>query len=325
MGQGARARALEARGAAGRDHDRRGGQRLGRPAGRAGGLRDRGLARRLRPGRRLARRRARAVRRARGAARARRREAARRPALRRLGRRGGRALRAQPVRLVRLRGDARDRRGPRPQGPRRRAARGRRRPTTTSTSRRSTSRARSCRARGRTSSCTSSRARCSRAATSRRRPCSARSGSSAAPRCSAGAPSHAGATPMDMRQDSFLAAARAALDIREVGLAHEGGYCTTGGASSEPGVVTAVAGRTELLLDQRHLDADELAAMLDGGRRGVRARGRGVRLHGRGQAPVVDPADPVRRAADRLRQGGARHGHGDPARARCTTPPRWRG
>jgi N-carbamoyl-L-amino-acid hydrolase len=77
-----------------------------------------------------------------------------------------------------------------------------------------------------------------------------------------GRASHAGATPMDMRQDSFLAAARAALLIRDVGFAHEGGYCTTGGASSEPGVVTAVAGRTELLLDQRHLDADELAAML---------------------------------------------------------------
>ena len=78
-----------------------------------------------------------------------------------------------------------------------------------------------------------------------------------------GRAAHAGATPMDMRQDSFLAAARAALLIQEVGLAHEGGYCTTGGASSDPGVVTAVAGRTELLLDQRHLDADELAAMLE--------------------------------------------------------------
>jgi N-carbamoyl-L-amino-acid hydrolase len=77
-----------------------------------------------------------------------------------------------------------------------------------------------------------------------------------------GRAAHAGATPMDMRQDSFLAAARAALLIRDVGFAHEGGYCTTGGASSDPGVVTAVAGRTELLLDQRHLDAGELAAML---------------------------------------------------------------
>jgi hydantoinase/carbamoylase family amidase len=77
-----------------------------------------------------------------------------------------------------------------------------------------------------------------------------------------GRAAHAGATPMDMRQDSFLAAARAALEIQKIGLAHEGGYATTGGAKSDPGVVTAVAGRTELLLDQRHLDADELAAML---------------------------------------------------------------
>ena len=77
-----------------------------------------------------------------------------------------------------------------------------------------------------------------------------------------GRAAHAGATPMDLRQDSFLAAAQAALAIREVGVRHEGGVCTTGGATSEPGVVTAVAGKTEMLLDQRHLDADELAAML---------------------------------------------------------------
>jgi hydantoinase/carbamoylase family amidase len=77
-----------------------------------------------------------------------------------------------------------------------------------------------------------------------------------------GRAAHAGATPMALRQDSFLAAAQAALAIREVGVRHEGGVCTTGGATSEPGVVTAVAGRTEMLLDQRHLDADELAAML---------------------------------------------------------------
>jgi N-carbamoyl-L-amino-acid hydrolase len=77
-----------------------------------------------------------------------------------------------------------------------------------------------------------------------------------------GRAAHAGATPMDLRQDSFLAAAQAALAIREVGLRHEGGVCTTGGATSEPGVVTAIAGKTEMLLDQRHLDADELAAML---------------------------------------------------------------
>ena len=77
-----------------------------------------------------------------------------------------------------------------------------------------------------------------------------------------GRAAHAGATPMDLRQDSFLAAAQAALAIRQVGVRHEGGVCTVGGATSEPGVVTAIAGRTEMLLDQRHLDAGELAAML---------------------------------------------------------------
>jgi N-carbamoyl-L-amino-acid hydrolase len=76
-----------------------------------------------------------------------------------------------------------------------------------------------------------------------------------------GETAHAGATPMAMRRDSFMAAAQAALAIREVGFAHEG-VCTIGGATSEPGVVTAVPGRTEMLLDQRHLDPGELAAML---------------------------------------------------------------
>ena len=77
-----------------------------------------------------------------------------------------------------------------------------------------------------------------------------------------GQAAHAGATPMSLRRDSFAAAAQAALAMREIGLSHEGGVCTVGGATSEPGVVTAVAGRTEMLLDQRHLDPGELASML---------------------------------------------------------------
>ena len=80
-----------------------------------------------------------------------------------------------------------------------------------------------------------------------------------------GQASHAGATPMTHRRDSFAAAAQAALAIREVGIDHDG-VCTVGGATSEPGVITAVAGRTEMLLDQRHLDPGELAAMLDDAR-----------------------------------------------------------
>jgi N-carbamoyl-L-amino-acid hydrolase len=76
-----------------------------------------------------------------------------------------------------------------------------------------------------------------------------------------GQAAHAGATPMRLRRDTFMATSQAALAIREIGIRHEG-VCTVGGATSEPGVVTAVPGRTEMLLDQRHLDSDGLAAML---------------------------------------------------------------
>ena len=76
-----------------------------------------------------------------------------------------------------------------------------------------------------------------------------------------GQTAHAGATPMGLRRDTFSATAQAALAIREVGFKHDG-VCTVGRATSEPGVITAVPGRTEMLLDQRHLDPDKLAAML---------------------------------------------------------------
>jgi hydantoinase/carbamoylase family amidase len=77
-----------------------------------------------------------------------------------------------------------------------------------------------------------------------------------------GQTAHAGSTPMADRRDSFAATSQTALAVREIGFGHEGGVCTVGGATSEPGVVTAVAGRTEMLLDQRHLDPGTLAAML---------------------------------------------------------------
>lgn len=75
-----------------------------------------------------------------------------------------------------------------------------------------------------------------------------------------GQAAHAGSTPMHLRQDSLAAAARAALEIRESAIRH-GGVATVGRMSSTPGVITAVAGRTEMQLDQRHLQADSLAAM----------------------------------------------------------------
>jgi hydantoinase/carbamoylase family amidase len=75
-----------------------------------------------------------------------------------------------------------------------------------------------------------------------------------------GQAAHAGSTPMRLRRDSLAAAARAALDIRESAIAR-GGVATVGRMQTTPGVITAVPGRTEMQLDQRHLDPHELAAM----------------------------------------------------------------
>jgi hydantoinase/carbamoylase family amidase len=76
-----------------------------------------------------------------------------------------------------------------------------------------------------------------------------------------GQAAHAGSTPMRLRRDALAAAATAALAIREVGIRHEG-VTTVGAMRAEPGVITAIAGECEMMLDLRHLDADALATML---------------------------------------------------------------
>jgi N-carbamoyl-L-amino-acid hydrolase len=75
-----------------------------------------------------------------------------------------------------------------------------------------------------------------------------------------GQAAHAGTMPMEMRRDSFRAAARFALEIAEIGRRHDG-VTTVGFAQCWPGVVTAVAGETRITMDMRHIDAGELAAM----------------------------------------------------------------
>jgi N-carbamoyl-L-amino-acid hydrolase len=77
-----------------------------------------------------------------------------------------------------------------------------------------------------------------------------------------GQASHAGTTPMDRRRDAGLAAADAALRIERIGRSR-GGMATTGAVALRPGIATAVAGEAELLVDLRHPDAGELAAMLE--------------------------------------------------------------
>ncbi len=76
-----------------------------------------------------------------------------------------------------------------------------------------------------------------------------------------GQTAHAGSTPMVMRRDALAAAARLALEIREIAKRH-GGVCTMGSVITRPGLVTAVAGQCDCTLDQRHLDKDALATML---------------------------------------------------------------
>ena len=72
-----------------------------------------------------------------------------------------------------------------------------------------------------------------------------------------GQASHAGSTPMDQRRDALLAAARLALEVRELARTR-GGVGTVGRIDSEPGIPTAVAGVATALVDQRHVEAGGL-------------------------------------------------------------------
>jgi N-carbamoyl-L-amino-acid hydrolase len=66
---------------------------------------------------------------------------------------------------------------------------------------------------------------------------------------------------MDRRRDAGLAAAAGALRVEEIGRTR-GGVATTGALTLRPGIPTAVAGEAELVVDLRHPEAQDLAAML---------------------------------------------------------------
>lgn len=76
-----------------------------------------------------------------------------------------------------------------------------------------------------------------------------------------GQAAHSGSTPMDKRRDALGAAAKFHLAIREIAVRH-GGVCTCGSVKTLPGIVTSVVAQCDITLDQRHMDADHLAAML---------------------------------------------------------------
>ena len=114
--------------------------------------------------------------------------------------------------------------------------------------------------------------------------CSARSASSATGSPGRGQAAHAGSTPMDKRRDALAGAAKLALEIREIAArTGDGAVCTSGGVVCKPGIVTSVVETAEQLLDQRHLDAGKLAAMLAEAKEASRAlRRRGERSRSRG-------------------------------------------
>jgi len=83
-----------------------------------------------------------------------------------------------------------------------------------------------------------------------------------------GRANHAGSTPMNLRHDAFLAAARFGLACREG--AAEGAVATIGRVDVEPGIPTIINGSCVVTLDQRAFDADDLASMLAAAREASR-------------------------------------------------------
>jgi beta-ureidopropionase / N-carbamoyl-L-amino-acid hydrolase len=79
-----------------------------------------------------------------------------------------------------------------------------------------------------------------------------------------GQAAHAGSTPMDQRRDALAGAAKLALELRHIASrVGDGAVCTSGDVVCRPGIVTSVVETAEQLLDQRHLDAGKLAALLE--------------------------------------------------------------
>ena len=77
-----------------------------------------------------------------------------------------------------------------------------------------------------------------------------------------GQAAHSGSTPMNRRQDAFLAAARMSPEIYRIAAHSDGGVCTIGSCTTKPGIVTSVVEQCRITLDQRHLDAPALGRML---------------------------------------------------------------
>ena len=109
---------------------------------------------------------------------------------------------------------------------------------------------------------------------------------------------------------------------------HHGGVATVGRMDSRRASSPRSPGSTEMQLDQRHLDADELAAMLAEASESAAAAAGGVQLHRRGAQRLSRHADPVStRTLVELSRGPACRKQAETTASRsradpCTTRPR---
>jgi len=77
-----------------------------------------------------------------------------------------------------------------------------------------------------------------------------------------GQAAHSGSTPMKIRKDAFLAAAKMSPEIYQIAQKYNG-VCTIGSCTTKPGIVTSVIEECRITLDQRHIDAVALSQMLE--------------------------------------------------------------
>ena len=125
-----------------------------------------------------------------------------------------------------------------------------------------------------------------------------------------GEANHAGATPMHLRRDAALAAARIVTFVHDLASASNGSTVgTVGSLALEPGVVNAIPGRAVLTVDLRAVDAarlssaeESVAAFVETLRRETRVRIDGERLV-RLDAVAFDPAICARVEAAAQRRG----------------------
>ena len=81
-----------------------------------------------------------------------------------------------------------------------------------------------------------------------------------------GQAAHSGSTPMKVRKDAFLAAAKMSPEIYRIAQKYNG-VCTIGSCTTKPGIVTSVVEECRISLDQRHIDAVALSHMLEEAKR----------------------------------------------------------